>query len=140
MAIRPYSRSSAAAWLRSWRTTVSSTQTPRVPRSAAGPCSRPAVSSATSATRPPAKASAMPWRAGHMPLSRNQPAAVSAWSRTSGTSRAYGPMAAPPARSRPSPAVSPAGCIPGAMIGDRPSALARWASVIRALPRVVGAL
>lgn len=82
----------------------------------------------------------MPCRAGHMPFSRNQPAAVSAWSRTSGTSRAYGPMAAHTANSIPRAAVSPAGCIPGGMIGERPSARARWASVIRALPRVVGAL
>ncbi len=82
----------------------------------------------------------MPWRAGHMPLSRNQPAAVTAWRSTTGTSRAYVPIAAPPASSRPSAAVSAAGWIPGAMIGERPSARARWASVIRALPSVVGAL
>ncbi len=75
-----------------------------------------------------------------MPLSRNHPAAVTAWSSTSGTTRAYGPTAAPSASSSPSPAVIAAGCMPGAMIGERPSARARWASVMRLLPSVVGAL
>lgn len=51
-----------------------------------------------------------------------------------------GPDRRAPASSRPSTAVSAAGCIPGAMIGERPSARARCASVIRALPSVVGAL
>ncbi|CAM5227457.1 hypothetical protein SVIOM74S_03025 [Streptomyces violarus] len=81
----------------------------------------------------------MPCRAGHMPFSRNQPAAVTAWSATSGTSTAYVPTAAAPASSRPSSAVSRAGCIPGSMIGDRPSARARCASVMRGFPaRVAG--
>ncbi len=75
-----------------------------------------------------------------MPLSRNQPAAVTAWSSTSGTNRAYCPIAAPSASSSPSAAVIAAGCMPGAMIGERPSARARWASVTRLFPRVVGAL
>ncbi len=117
-----------------------STHTPSVPTMAAGAFSRPTESSTTSAASPPAKASAMPCRAGHMPFSRNHPAAVTAWSRTSGTSSAYGPMAAPAARSSPRAAVSPAGWMPGGMIGERPSARARWASVIRVFPPTVGVL
>ncbi len=101
--------------------------------------SRPAARTATSEVSAPAKASAMPCRAGHMPFSRNQPAAVTAWSTTSGTTRAYEATGAAAARSRPSAAVSSAGCMPGSMIGERPSSRARWASVIRALPaRVAG--
>ncbi len=119
---------------------------------AAGACSAPTASSTMSAVTPPRKASAMPWRAGHMPLSRNQPAAVTAWSSTSGTSRAYGPTA-PRGEQQREPGGQGGGCIPGAMIGDRPSARARWEAVSgaspvraepeargRALPRVVGAL
>ncbi len=79
----------------------------------------------------------MPCRAGHMPLSRNQPAAVTAWSTTSGTTSAYDPTAAAPASSTPSTAVSSAGCIPGSMMGDRPSSRARCASVIRVFPATV---
>lgn len=60
VAISPVIRSSADAWLRSWSTSVSSTQTPSVPMIAAGAWSAPATSRATSATAPPRKASAMP--------------------------------------------------------------------------------
>ncbi len=137
VAISPYIRSSGSAWERSWRTRASRTQTPSVPRIAEG--ARSDASSATSAVSAPAKASAMPWRAGHMPFSRNQPAAVTACRSTSGTSSAYVPIAAAPDSSRPSSAVSAAGCIPGSMTGDRPSRRARWASVTRELPpRVAG--
>ncbi len=79
----------------------------------------------------------MPCRAGHMPFSRNQPAAVTAWRTTSGTRRAYVPSTAAPDSSSPSSAVRPAGCMPGSMIGERPSARARCASVIRVFPATV---
>jgi hypothetical protein len=72
-----------------------------------------------------------------MPFSRNQPAAVTAWRTTSGTTSAYVPIAAVPDSSRPRSAVSAAGCIPGSMTGERPSRRARWASVMRALPAMV---
>lgn len=71
-AIRPYIRSSGSAWLRSWSTRVSSTQAPRVPMIAPGRKASSTASTATSATTAPAKARAMPWRAYHMPLRRNQ--------------------------------------------------------------------
>ncbi len=125
-AISPYIRSSGSAWLRSWSTRVSSTQAPSVPTIAPGPYVRSTASTATSATTAPAKARAMPWRAGHMPLRRNQPAAVSPCRAISGTSSANCPKAAAAASSRPRTAVSMADCGPGSMIGDRPSARA-WA-------------
>lgn len=100
VAIRPYIRSSGEACERSCMTSESRTQMPSGPRIAAGACSRPATRTAASAARPPAKARAMPWRAGHMPFSRNQPAAVTAWSSTSGTSRAQDPAGAVTASSR----------------------------------------
>ncbi len=137
VAIRPYIRSSGSACERSCRTRESSTHTPSVPRIAAG--ERSDTSIAASAASAAAKPSAMPCLAGHMPFRRNQPAAVTAWRATSGTRRAYVPSAAAPASSSPSSAVSPAGCIPGSMIGERPSARARCASVTRVFPaRVAG--
>ncbi|SCE19153.1 hypothetical protein GA0115240_14254 [Streptomyces sp. DvalAA-14] len=70
----------------------------------------------------------MPCRAGHMPFSRNQPAAVTACSSTSTTASPGLPTAAPPASSSPRTAVSPAGWIPGGMIGEpvRTGAAGRW--------------
>ncbi|MEU0066333.1 beta-ketoacyl synthase N-terminal-like domain-containing protein, partial [Streptomyces albidoflavus] len=56
VAKRPCSRSSAGALLRSCSTRQSSTQTPSVPTTAAGPFDRPATSSTASATSAPAKA------------------------------------------------------------------------------------
>ncbi len=138
-AISPYIRSSGSAWLRSCRTSVSSTQAPRVPTIAPGPYVGSTASTATSATTAPAKARAMPWRAGHMPLRRNQPAAVRPCRAISGRSRAYCPRAAATASSSPRTAVSMADCGPGSMIGDRPSARAWAGSTARSvLPARVG--
>ena len=118
VAVSDDSRSSAEPWWRSWSTSTNASHTPSVPSRATGPCEPFTASTPTSAVTPARKASTMPCRAGHMPFSRNQPAAVTASSTTSSTARAGRPTAAPPAISRPSAAVSAAGCTPGGMIGD----------------------
>ncbi|OEV30653.1 hypothetical protein AN219_09625, partial [Streptomyces nanshensis] len=97
---------------------VSTHHAPSVPMITAGARPSSASSRDTSVATPARKASAMPCRAGHIPFSRNQPAAVTAWSSATATASAAPPTCAVPATSSASAPVTVAGSRPGAMSGE----------------------